>query len=455
MDALRREQAAVTNQAVPGSVVAYVPDPSGSQPNSGNPEVERAGSSELREELEVLQAEIKQHDQSKLESLSKYPVRVYGLILFNSFSNAGVVDNPDLPSSAFFRVPGTSHGSVSATLRQTLFGIQAFGPKIWAATTAADISADFFGDIAYTSYGSSAGALRLRRADISLDWQREGSRDEVHLGVDAPLISPLSPTSYATVAQPALAWSGNLWTWEPQLRYKHTLAVNSANTRTLQFEGGLWDPPGLGSDPAGSTRALSPGELARVPGLEGRVSVHAGAATHPFSLGVGGYSDEQLYNSGQKIRTYAVTADWQLPLAPHVELEGEFYRGRGLGGLGGGAYKDVLTGLDVRTGVARTLGLNAIGGWTQLKNRINSQLELNGAFGLDQGFASDFHQLDLGAKLKYPASTTRTQSLFGNVIYRPKTYLILSPEYRHISSWNIGRPVYRANIYTFSLGFEF
>ena len=47
----------------------------------------------MREQQEAMQAEIKQHDQTKVETFSKYPLRLRGLILFNAFSNAGVVDN--------------------------------------------------------------------------------------------------------------------------------------------------------------------------------------------------------------------------------------------------------------------------------------------------------------------------------------------------------------------------
>ena len=43
----------------------------------------------LREQQDAMQAEIKQHDQTKVETFSKYPLRLSGLILFNAFSNAG------------------------------------------------------------------------------------------------------------------------------------------------------------------------------------------------------------------------------------------------------------------------------------------------------------------------------------------------------------------------------
>ena len=147
-----------------------------------------------QEEQEVLQAEVKQHNQTKVESVSKYPVRVYGLVLFNTFSNAGLVDEPDLPSMALPRPPGQSHGSIGASFRQTVLGVTANGPQLFGARTSADLSIDFFESPSYSYYGSTNGSVRLRRGDIGLAWgsvaNTEQSRNEVHMGVDAPLISP-------------------------------------------------------------------------------------------------------------------------------------------------------------------------------------------------------------------------------------------------------------------------
>ena len=414
-----------------------------------------------QDEQEVLQAEVKQHDQIKVETVSKYPVRVYGLLLFNAFSNAGVVDNPDLPSLAIPRSPNQSHGSTGASFRQTLLGLRADGPELFGARSSADLSIDFYGGPSYSYYGATNGSVRLRRADIRLGWGEHGegadsSRDELHVGVDAPLISPLSPTSYATVAQPALAWSGNLWTWAPELRYKHTIGLSGEHgERTLQLEAGLWDPPVVGYSEDTAARLVSAGELSRQPGFLSRASVHGGSVDRPLSFGVGGYSSRQIYYNNHAVQQWAVTSDWQVPLSHHFRLDGEIYRGRGLGGLGGGAYKDVLTGTDRLTGLSRTVGLNAVGGWAQWKTLLPARSEFNLIYGEDDGFASDFRQLDLTASTYPQEQSARTHSIVANLIYRPKTYLILSPEYRRLLSWTITGPPSVANIYTLSLGYQF
>ncbi len=95
------------------------------------PQVER--SLDLQERVETLEAQVKLHDETKLESSSKYPIRISGLLLFNSFINRGTVDNIDLPSIATSPTIGSSSGSAGAGLRQTILGIEGFGPRIAGA----------------------------------------------------------------------------------------------------------------------------------------------------------------------------------------------------------------------------------------------------------------------------------------------------------------------------------
>jgi hypothetical protein len=405
----------------------------------------------LHDQLDTLQAEIKQHEQIKVESASKYPVRITGLVLFNAFSNAGVVDNAELPTIAFTRVPGASHGSAGATMRQTLLGLDATGPHLWNARSSAEVNVDFFGGLSSNAYGYSTptGLLRLRQAYASLDWEKTTTQ----VGVTETLISPLSPTSYAMLAIPALSASGNLWTWSPQIRVEQRIPFSDQHR--LGLEAGLIYP----ESSVYSTQLVSPVEASRRPGYEGRVSWHAdGSSTgtpHPFVLGIGAYSGSQFYNSTTSIHSWAVTADWRVPLFKRFEITGEAYRGRGLGAFGGGSYKDILTGTDVITGLTRSTGVEAVGGWSQLKLRLGPTMEANAAFGLDDALSSNFDGLVLSSSTNPLELNARNSSVFGNFIFRPKTYLILSPEYRRIQSWLYTGPTSIANIFTITAGYQF
>lgn len=406
----------------------------------------------LREQQDAQQAEIAQHDQTKVESTSKYALRINGLVLFNAFSNVGVVDDADLPSIALPRHAGASHGSLGATVRQTLLGFEASGPHLWNARSSARLSVDFFGGVASNEYGYSSptGLLRLRETDATLDWERTTAQ----VGINEPLITPLSPTSYATVAMPGLSASGNLWAWSPQLRVEQRIPFSDQTRLTL--EGGLIDP---GSSSYASIQLDTPVEASRRPGYEGRIAFHAdrgaGGEMRPFAIGVAGYSSDQYYQGGTKIHAWAATADWQIPLSRWMGISGEAYRGRSLGGLGGGGYRDVLTGVDTVTGLSRTVAVEAVGGWGQLKFRFRPTLEANAAWGIDNALAGNFTGLVLSDLANTQELNARNSSFIGNIIYRPRTYLIFSPEYRRLQTWQYDGPASIADIFTMTAGFQF
>ena len=95
------------------------------------------------------------------------------------------------------------------------------------------------------------------------------------------------------------------------------------------------------------------------------------------------------------------------------------------------------------------------GGWSQLKFIPSSTFQLNAAYGLDDAFASNFDQFNFSPATEAAISSTRNSSVVANLIYRPKTYLILSPEYRRIKTWPYTGPANTANIFTITAGYEF
>jgi hypothetical protein len=227
-----------------------------------------------------------------------------------------------------------------------------------------------------------------------------------------------------------------------------------------QFEFGLWDPASAGYNTNQLFRNASPGELTEQPAYESRVS-YAGHDGKGPEIGVGGYYNRQTY-PGYAGTTYtahldswASTIDWSIPFARYFEVSGEGYRGRAIAGLGGGLYKDVVQGTSPVTGASVLHGLNAIGGWAQWKTLFSEELETDLAMGLDDGFASDFHAVVLPVGASAGQMRARNRMLVANLMYRPKTYIILSPEYRRIWSWPINSTASTLDVYTLSIGFQF
>lgn len=404
---------------------------------------EEATLHQLQESTDVLQAEVKQHDQTKVESASKYPVKISGMFLSTTNLTNGRVDNIDLPAIALPKSDSVAKGGLATSWRQTILGLDARGPSLWGAHSAADVRVDFFGGEPMGGYGGSSGAVRLRTAGVHLDW----SNTELTASLDTPLISPLDPTSDVTVAEPAMSWSGNLWSWSPQIELKHSLfASTSAETG---FEIGVIDPEATANYFNPALRQPSPSESAKQPGYEARVFQSIGRSDHPFTIGIGGYYDRQKYPYHEHVDAWAGTMDWKLPLTNYLELSGELYRGRGLGSLGGGAFKDYVP-YENQDGVR---GLDDEGGWIQLKARFASSLEGNAAIGQDSAFAGEVRNQFSGVTSTMYSSLTANRTILGNVIYRPRTYLLFSLEYRKLMTWQAVSPGNRSQIFGLAIGY--
>ena len=384
---------------------------------------------QLQENTQILEAEVKQHDQIKVESASKYPIKISGMLLSTTNLTRGGVDNVDLPVVALTPDDDVANGSLATTWRQSIFGLDARGPNVWGGRSAADVRADFFGGQPVGGYGTNGGTFRLRTAHVHLDWPHSS----LTASLDAPLISPWEPTSYLSVAEPAMAWSGNLWSWSPQLAFKHS--ISTSDTGSFAVEAGLIDPAATASSYSPALRQPNPSESSSQPGYEARVSYTLGAGDHPLTVGAGGYYGRQKYPYGSHIDAWAGSADWKLPLSPRFELSGELYRGRALGSLGGGAFKDYVS-----YGKHRVRGLNDEGGWAQFKARLSSTLEANAAIGQDSAFAQQVRAAVMPATPTTYSGLVANRTLFGNLIYRPRTYLLFSLEYRRIQSWQVAPP---------------
>jgi len=394
--------------------------------------------SKLEEAQQLLSSEVIDQDQSKVESGSKYRVRLSGMALFNAFTTRGATDNFDLPDYAMARDPSLPNASAGATLRQSLLGLDVFGPEIAGAKTRADIRVDFFGGVPQSPDGVTSGVVRLRTAGLHLDWPDTS----LVVGQYGPFFSPLSPTSLASVAYPAFADSGNLWEWIPQAYVEHRFP--SADGSTLTLQAGVMDPL-VGEVPAAwPYRQAGPGENSGQPAYAARVAWGRGAEDHPLSLGVGGYYARQNWGFDRIIHAWAATADWSVPVSRWFSLTGEFYTGRAIGGLGAGEGRSIaFTG---NPGYTRgdVEASHSTGGWAQLKFMLLPKLEFNGAFGEDFSIPGNL-QFDVESGL-YPGPLIgRNQSAFFNGIYHLRSNLMFSAEYRRLRTSESQPGIFAAN----------
>jgi hypothetical protein len=447
LEAVRAASGASSPAAeVAGGTGAYGPASAPSAEDRENQKMQHAAT--LDEEYQLLSGKVDEQYQTKIESASKYRMRLSGIVLLNLFSNVGTVDNADIPSIAYGRPPGASGGSFGGTLRQSQIGLEVFGPQVAGARTTADLQLDLAGGFPQAPNGVNVGLLRLRMGTMRMDW----AHTSIVAGQDALFFSPISPTSFASLAVPAFSYAGNLWSWVPQVRVEHrfTLGENS----NLLVQGGILDS--LSGEPPVFDYYRTPqaGERSRQPAYATRAAWSHTIFGQPLRVGLAGYYGRQSYGFNRNVDAWAGMTDLDLPLTHQLSLSGKFYRGRGLGGLGGGIGRSVLFSGDPGSLYTQVRALNSAGGWTQLKYRPASKLEFNGAFGQDSPYMADLRAFPNPQSYGDPR-LTKNQGSMVNVIFRPRSDLLFSAEYRHLKTFTIDNGTYNADHLNLVMGVLF
>jgi len=374
---------------------------------------------EIRERQAIDESQIATHDVTKVETESKYPLKVSGLLLINGFVNTRQVDVSAVPTYA---IPGP--GSTGLSVRQTVLGLDARGPHLFNASSHADLRVDFFANGSLSNY-AAAGILRLRTAHASLNWQDTDAFFEL----DRSILEPVQPSSLVAIAQPELAWAGNLWAWNPQVGITRRFSLTDSSRIIAQAA--LIDT----SDPLlpGSTTTaptVTQTERSRWPGTEARIAFQHGESGVGPEVGVGGYFSPHRSGDGYTFDAWAATMDLRMPLSHYFEVNASAYRGQALAGLGGGGYLNYYYLYQGFNEIAHAL--DDVGGWAQLKAKAGQHVEINAGYGADNPFAKEIQ-----AALSSSPSTTylgiaRNRSFFSNLIYSPSAYLLFSLEYRRL-----------------------
>ena len=139
----RKTQAASAESV---SAQAYRPSATGSagQSNASDTTNGAEQQSDLADTVNLVQSQVAEQAQTKVESSSKLPVKIYGTILSTTFFNTRDTDWADVPfavnpPSAF------NSGWFSSSLRQSRIGIEVNGPTIGQFKTTGVFAMDFMG----------------------------------------------------------------------------------------------------------------------------------------------------------------------------------------------------------------------------------------------------------------------------------------------------------------------
>lgn len=350
--------------------------------------------------IELLRSQIAELAQTKVESTSRFPLKLFGTVHAHLFANsqtANWLDNPNLVNPP----PADGHnGTFSASLRQTRIGVTADGPTLGNVRTNAVLTMDFFGGIPGFQTGQVMGLPRLLVAFARL----EGERTAAEIGQDHVILAPKDPTSLAAFAFPLLFRSGNLYLRAPQVR------VERALTSRIKASGGIVAP--IGGDLAIEDYRFVPpalgGERSRRPGVQARLGYASGEADAPrlADFGISGHygwerRPTELADSWAGAMDFALRRGW-------IGVAGEVFSGENIDAFGG------ALGLDAR----------AAGGWAELQVRPATRLAIHAGGGVDE----------IRGAARAAVVRRRNQSAYGNIIFTVTPEIETSFEYRWLAT---------------------
>jgi len=351
----------------------------------------------------VEQSRVEELAQTKLESSQKFPIRFTGMALFNAYVNGRHNNQSVNPTIASF-----SHGDATggATLRQSTLGFLFNGPlTVGGAKVSGSLYMDFFGG----SAASLNHVVRLRTAEIDLDW----TNTSIMFGQAKPIISPRDPDSLAQVGVSPLTGAGNLWLWQPQVRLEQRLKFG--NSAGLRAQVGVFQTGVLSAipDPSGYTPSIDgPRMEYSRPGVEGRVELWGRWGESGRLEIAGGIHVNSNHAGPFSLPSNVYSVDWFYRPVSKLEFSGMFFHGRNVATLG--ALRQGFTVLPN----GRLIPVRSNGGWAQIRVPVTTRLAFNVYGGQQDDRDSDLLYTNIG----------KNQAYFGNVMYRLAPNVIVSLE---------------------------
>jgi hypothetical protein len=150
-------------------------------------------------------------------------------------------------------------------------------------------------------------------------------------------------------------------------------------------------------------------------------------------------------------------ADWKFHFLPRAEFSGELFAGKGLDGFGA-LPVPVVTPQNytqyITLSAPALAQINIYGGWSQVKLVVNSRGEFNFAAGAAAHYSATFRQAALTDSVLQTLGF-KNESLMINYIYRPRSDLVFSAEYRRFRTYQISGTTAGAGQTGLTAGFIF
>jgi len=332
----------------------------------------------LEERVDVQEKRTEEQSQTKVEASQKFPLSITGMALFNAFitgRNNNGFENPT--AAAAVAGPATS----GATFRQTIIGLKYEGPQAFGATIRGMVLMDLF-------QGSSASLnhlLRLRVANLSMDWKNQS----LSVGQDKPLISIREPNSLSQVGVSAFTGTGNLWLWQPQVRFEQRVALGP-NTG-LRAQASVYQTAESSTDvPAQFAASL---ERSR-PALQGRFEVWRQFENGGRIEIAPGFHTSTTHVAATSVPSRLFTLDWSIQPLVKWKLVGMFFTGENPDNMG--SLRQGFTVLGLRN----VIPVHGSGGWAQLSYSPTKRLTVSVMNGQVDGRNADLRPGAIGKNLQ-------------------------------------------------------
>jgi len=348
--------------------------------------------------IELLQAQVAELAQTKVESSTRFPLKIFGTLHVDVFANTGNPNWMDIPNLVLPPPADGQSGTLSASARQTRIGFLADGPTVGAFRSSAVVAMDFFGGIPGFQTGQVMGLPRLLVAFGRL----ESERTAVEIGQDHMILAPRDPSSLAAFAFPLLFRSGNLYLRVPQVRVEQQVVGN------LRAMAGIVAP--VAGDLVGDAYLFVPpalsGERSRRPGVQGRVAYVAGDPESPRAVDIGLAGHRSWERRGSILApSWAVALDLSAR-RDVIGIAGEAFTGENIDAFGGG------TGLDAKSA----------GGWGEVQLFPTERLWFSAGAGVD----------DIRDRRRATLARQRNRSAYANITFSIRPELQTSFEYRQL-----------------------
>ena len=361
----------------------------------------------VEERLDVAEKRIDEQAQTKVEVSQRFPLKITGMALFNTFANMRHNGGNDFGTTASL---APSRMNASLSLKQSIIGLKFDGPlSVLGAKVSGNIFMDFFdGNIEGNTISP-----RIRTGSLDMDWASRSLR----FGYEKPIFSPREPNSLANVGVSPLTSAGNLWRWQPQVRFEQRFQL--APSTMFKAQVGIMQTSEDVGSAAGALldrrRPATQGRFEFSHGFEGgqRIELAPGFTA----------SQTHLRTNGQTIPSRLISLDWLIRPIEKIELTGIFWSGQNIQHMG--ALRNGLRVLANGTAIP----VHSQGGWAQWSIQPTNRITFNLMAGIH-----DDRNADLA-----PGQNARNRQAAGNIMFRIAPNVVISFEGANFRSLYLGQ----------------